>query len=1043
MKKFTALVLFLAVAVGFVMAQSNVAVFPQIGHTRSASIVAFSPDGRIIVSGSSADNMVILWDVATGRQIRTLSETQDGVLSLAFSPDGRTIAAGLQRSVKTFDASTGREVRTFSDGGVLSLAFSPDGRTIASGSISIIKLWDVATGRENRTLQVQGQVRINSVAFSPDGRTIASSVGNDIRLWDAASGRETRTLSGHSDSVYAVAFSPDGRTIASGSGDRTIKLWDVSSGRETRTFSGHLDSVGSVVFSPDGRTIVSGSWDNTIRLWDVATGRLEWSLPGHPISRSVECVAFNPDGKTIATAGGIPDRTIKLWDVASGREIRTLSGNSVGVETVAFSPDGRTTASFSGVTIRLWDIASGRENNTFSGNRNNLSMAFNPNSRQILSGVRASNMEGILSPDGRTLAFKYILPNSWIYTLKLWDVASGREIRTLPSTQGTIHSIVYSPDGRTVAAGSSIVKLWDVASGREIRDLSGNSQSAFVALTFSPDGRTIIAGDLNYSTSNVRFWDVASGREIRTLSTQSNVYSVAYSPDGRTIVTGGGDGIVKLWDASIGREIRNFQGHLSPVQSVTFSPDNKYILSGSNDGTMRLWEISSGREIAQFIGFLDGEWIVITPEGYYNASPGGDKYLNVRMGNNVYGIDQYRAVFYKPQIVEAKLTGNTNIVIPPIRIDDVAQNEPPRITIRSPGQGTEFSAAQAQLSFVVEDSRQPIKDIKIMVNGRLVGDDELSRYTGTRNIRIRTEKIEVPSDDRRVELTIPITLEPGNNRIQVIATNNFGSEATAAVEAVYRTSTAYLPNLWILAVGVNRYDSPTVPDLKYAVNDAREIVAAFQAQEGKRFGKVNSLLITDDTPTKPTAANIVDSMDFLSRASQHDVILLFMAGHGIRDNRDDFYFVASDTTFSSDGIIQRSRAVSNTEIMRVRDLPGKKLLFIDACHSESAGGTRSVTTVDNNRLLRDLMEPSTVVFTSSTGRELSQELDRERHGAFTYAILQGLRGGADYDRNGQITMKALDMYVSRTVTEMTNGAQHPVSSFKDGNNVDFTIAVTR
>jgi uncharacterized caspase-like protein len=249
--------------------------------------------------------------------------------------------------------------------------------------------------------------------------------------------------------------------------------------------------------------------------------------------------------------------------------------------------------------------------------------------------------------------------------------------------------------------------------------------------------------------------------------------------------------------------------------------------------------------------------------------------------------------------------------------------------------------------------------------------------------------------------------------------------------------------LWILAVGINKYDSPAIDNLKYAVNDAREIVAAFKAQEGKRFNKVNSLLITDDEPVKPTAANIIDNMmKFLSRASQHDVILLFLAGHGINE-QGEFYFVTSDSGFDSDGTIQqRSRIVASSEIMKVRDLPGKKLIFIDSCHSESAGGnTRSM--VDNNRLLRDLMEPSTLVFTSSTGKQLSQENDRARHGVFTYAILQGLRGEADFDKNGQITMKALDMYVSRRVTEMTNGAQHPVSTVKDGNYTDFTIAVTK
>ena len=130
--------------------------------------------------------------------------------------------------------------------------------------------------------------------------------------------------------------------------------------------------------------------------------------------------------------------------------------------------------------------------------------------------------------------------------------------------------------------------------------------------------------------------------------------------------------------------------------------------------------------------------------------------------------------------------------------------------------------------------------------------------------------------------------------------------------------------------------------------------------------------------------------------------------------------------------------------MRVRDLPGKKLIFIDACHSENAGGgTRGITAVDSTRLLRDIMEPSTVVFTSSTGKELSHENSREKRGAFTLAILQGLKGAANYEKNGQITWKALDLYVSRAVPELTNGAQHPTSSFKDGSNVDFVIAVTK
>ena len=638
------------------------------------------------------------------------------------------------------------------------------------------------------------------------------------------------------------------------------------------------------------------------------------------------------------------------------------------------------------------------------------------------------------SPDGRQ-----VLSGSSDNTVKLWDTATGREIRTFSGHSEDVSSVAFSPDGRQVLSGSwdNTVKLWDTATGREVRTFSGHSQSVS-SVAFSPDGRQVLSGS---EDNTVKLWDTATGREIRTFSGHSeNVSSVAFSPDGRQVLSGSEDTTIKLWDTATGREIRIFSGHTYVVNSVAFSPNGRQVLSGSWDGTVRLWDVSTGKEIAQFISFTDGEWIVITPDGFYNVSPNGDQYLNVRIGNNVYGIDQYSTTFYKPQIVEARLGGNINVVTPSVTINDLGRLQPPQITIRSPGQGTQTNAVQAVLSAVVEDEKNHIKEIKVTVNDRLLGNDELSKITGTQGIGIRTEKIEVPANQRRIEFNLPVTLEPGNNLIQVIASNSSLSTSTATVEIFYQTNRDWdKPNLWIFAVGINKYDSPNVDDLKFAVNDAREIVAFFKTQEGKSFGKVNTLLITDDTPIKPTAENIINNFDFLSKAGQHDVKLLFFAGHGVTDSREEFFFVASDTIFI-EGQIQPGRAVHRQAIMRVRDLPGKKLIFLDTCHSENVGGgTRSVA-MDNTLLLRDIREPGTIVFTSSTGKQLSKEYERGHHGAFTWALLQGLKGEADYDKNGRITMKALDMYVSRAVPELTKGAQHPTSS---GISVDFVIARTR
>jgi parallel beta-helix repeat protein len=227
---------------------------------------------------------------ATIRLITPLTGHTDDVISVAFSPDGKLLASGscsqrdsvgincIRGEIKLWDVASGSEVRTLDEGRgttwVNSVAFSPDGKLLASGSYNfysgVIKLWEVASGREVYTLYSNPDP-VWSVAFSPDGRLLASGSGDTtISLWEVATRSPVRTLTGHTGDVYSVAFSPDGRLLASGSADKTIKLWDVATGSLVRTLTGHTNWVNFVAFSPDGRLLASGSADDTIRLWDIS-----------------------------------------------------------------------------------------------------------------------------------------------------------------------------------------------------------------------------------------------------------------------------------------------------------------------------------------------------------------------------------------------------------------------------------------------------------------------------------------------------------------------------------------------------------------------------------------------------------------------------------------------------------------------------------------------------------------------------------------------------------------------------------------------------
>jgi len=271
-------------------------IVPRAGHSSEIHSVAFSPDGRLALTGSE-DNTAKMWDVATGRELRTL--------------------AGDTGTVTPFASST-----------VTSVAFSPDGRLALTGTRSrsefgspgTVKLWDVATGRELRTLEGHADGGVTSIAFSPDGRlALTGSEDNTATLWDVATGRGLRILAGHWEGVTSVAFSPDGRLALTGSSDNYARLWGVATGRELRTLA-HPEGVDAVAFSPDGRLALTLSGDGTVKLWEVATGRELRTLAGH----SVTSVAFSPNGRLALT--GSRDGTATLWEVATGRELRTLAG---------------------------------------------------------------------------------------------------------------------------------------------------------------------------------------------------------------------------------------------------------------------------------------------------------------------------------------------------------------------------------------------------------------------------------------------------------------------------------------------------------------------------------------------------------------------------------------------------------------------------------------------------------------------------------------------------------------------------------------------
>lgn len=298
-----------------------------VGHTNQVYRVAISPDGKTALSGA-ADTTVILWDIASQKALGTFGKPKnkdaeightDTVYGVAFSPDGRLMVSGAgDNRIILWEVESGKLIRVFGDDShhhtstVTSVAFSPDGKTVLSGSWDKNAiLWNVETGEMIDTFEGHSNWVYN-VAFSPDGKTaLSASQDKTVILWDVASGEIMHRLEGHTEWVMSVAFSPDGKTALSGSRDQTLILWDLTTAKIIRRFRGHTSWVYGVAFSPDSKMAASGSRDNTVILWDVETGAVLRRFVGHV--HYVYDVVFSLDGKSVLS--GSTDWTLNLWDV--------------------------------------------------------------------------------------------------------------------------------------------------------------------------------------------------------------------------------------------------------------------------------------------------------------------------------------------------------------------------------------------------------------------------------------------------------------------------------------------------------------------------------------------------------------------------------------------------------------------------------------------------------------------------------------------------------------------------------------------------------
>jgi WD40 repeat protein len=902
------------------------------------------------------------------------------------------------------------------------------------------RVWELQTGRLLRVLRVPigegNEGKLYATAISPDGNTIAvggwtsvDGLHECIYLFDRESGRLVRRLTGLPLRVLQLAFSPDGALLAAPlKGTNGVRVWRTSDWAEVGRDTDYGDSSYGADFDRSGR-LVTSCYDSQLRLYDRVMRLLKkQAAPG---GKRPFAVRFSPDGRKVAV--GYDDST--RVDVLNGETLTLLySADTSGLNkgdmgSVAWSTYG--TLLYAGGTyqdtgsfpIRRWsDAGCGRYVDTPAASSTILDIAAMPT-----GGI----VYGASGPS--------------------WGILDSQHKQTQPPQVGQIADYRGNQTGFLTDAHASVIRF-----GYEV---FGKSPAVFQLSdrTLTPDApatsglrppRTEAPG------LSVTDWKYTYTPRLNNTPLKLDQYemsrSLAIAPDNERFLLGA-EYYIRLFNRS-GQEMWKVAAP-GVAWAVNISGDGRVALAAYGDGTIRWYRMADGRELLAFFPHKDRQrWILWTPAGYYDASPGAEDLIGWHVNNgrdaaaDFFPVGQFRATYYRPDVVARVLaTGDEQLALRQANEEagrrqpqpSIAQQLPPVVEIISPADGTIISSNEITVRFNVRSpSGEPLTSVKALVDGRPAGAPQL------------VQEETAADGEREIEVSLPAR----DSEVSIIAENRFSASTPASVRlkwrggsrrrAAWRESFVVKPKLYIFAVGVSQYADEKY-NLLFAHKDARDFIKTMQGQKDLLYRDVvvyRGLALTNSEATKD---EILDGLDWIRKeTTSNDVAMVFFAGHGVNDQNNYYFFCPHH--IDPDKLLRTGVSFSDIRNI-VSAIAGKALFFVDTCHSgNSLGLAGRRGNLDINIVINELSsaENGVVVFSASTGSESSYEHAEWDNGAFTKALVEGMSGAASYGDTGRITYSMLNVYISERVKELTKGQQHP-TMISPQTVPDFPVAVKR
>lgn len=898
---------------------------------------------------------------------------------------------------------------------------------------------------------------------------VTASQDKTARVWEVATGKLLRVLrvpigDGHQGELYATAISPDGNTIGAGGwtsvdGLDSLYLFDRESGGVVRRLTGLPHFVDHLTFSPDGtRLVATLGGRNGVRQWRTS----DWTEVGRDavyggISYGAD---FDRAGRLVTSSD---DGSLRLYD----RDMHLLKKRDAPggkhPRGVRFSPDGQKIAVGYGDSTKV-DVVSGD--------------ALAPLYSADTSGVGNGDLGSVAwSVDGTLLYAGGRYQSHGAHVVRRWSDAGRGGFVDAAATGNTIRDLAPLPSGGLVFGAAD--PAWGVFDARHqrvrlqagpIADYRGmlasfltDATGSTVRFGYEPFGkspaafhlanRTLVlelpaGGDLRPPRTAAPGIDVTDWKDADTPRVNSTLLtlgqgetsrSLAIAPDGARFVLGT-DFYIRLFNLS-GQEVWHVPAP-GVARSVNISGDGRVALASYGDGTIRWYRLTDGKELLAFFPHADRKrWVLWTPTGYYDASPGAEDLIgwHVNTGKDraadFFPAGQFRATFYRPDVVARILETAGEVAALRLandlagrRADEtkVARMLPPVVEIVSPANDAVVSTPSVTVRFRVRTPPDdPLTRIKTLVDGR--------PWAPERGMALAAQAADV----RQVNVDIPRR----DSEISIIAENRSAASVPATVRVRWHsaaTPEAFVakPMLYVLAIGVSKYDNPDLT-LGFAAKDARDFAGTLAKQKGGLYRDVVIKVLADEHATKDA---ILDGLEWITReTTSRDVAMVFLAGHGVNDPIGQYYFLPAN---ADTGHLKRTGVAFSDIKSTVEALAGKTLFFVDTCHSGNVLGGKQRGQVDINGIVNELAsaENGAVVFAASSGNQSSLEEAGWGNGAFTKALVEAMNGAADYGKQGKITINMLDLYISERVKVLTKGRQTPTTT-KPQTVADFPVVI--